>query len=134
MDIKLESEDANFAFPEVQTRTSATQGATAIVGETKVATRNSTTTNGITPRNGGGNNPVGQVVGVTKPRPTMGIYGKRPPPVHQGPITLTSQLSMCLRCDRHYAIVIFLLSIYHTCVFILITSFSSSYVRQLSKI
>lgn len=81
MDIKLESEDANFAFSELQ------RG-----GETK----QSKTTNGVaaavsqrTTNNGGA---VGKVVGVTRPRPAMGVLSKRPPPAHQGPVTLTSQL------------------------------------------
>ncbi|KAK0159408.1 hypothetical protein PV328_010287 [Microctonus aethiopoides] len=87
MDIKLESEDANFAFPEVSRSASST-------GEVKIAARNNTATNGVVPpRNGSGNTVVNRVVGVTRPRATMGVYGKRPPPVHQGPITLTSQLS-----------------------------------------
>jgi nuclear factor of activated T-cells 5 len=90
MDIKLESEDANFAFPEV---------ASGSTPENKSATTRATV-NGIGlggisgARAGSGNgNSVGRVVGVTRPRPAMGVLTKR---AHQGPITLTSQLCMYL--------------------------------------
>lgn len=85
MDIKLESEDANFAFPEV------VQGSQS---EGKISTRNgivgsTRTTNSV-------NGSVGRVVGVTRPRPHLGVLAKRPP-AHQGPVTLTSQLSSVSR-------------------------------------
>lgn len=76
MDIKLESEDANFAFPE------------SVQGEGKVATRNGI----VSGRPASVNGSTNRVVGVTRPRPHMGVLAKRPPPAHQGPITLTSQL------------------------------------------
>lgn len=85
MDIKLESEDANFAFPEVASGSSP---------ENKPTTTR-TTVNGIGlggisgGRASGNGNSVGRVVGVTRPRPAMGVLAKR---AHQGPITLTSQL------------------------------------------
>ncbi|XP_074095320.1 nuclear factor of activated T cells 3 isoform X2 [Cotesia typhae] len=102
MDIKLESEDANFTFPEVSRNTSGGAGAAprvTVSDDSKISTRNTTTSttssstaNGVTqPRNA--NNSVNRVVGVTRSRSTLGGYGKRLPPVHQGPITLTSQLS-----------------------------------------
>lgn len=81
MDIKLESEDANFAFPEV------VQG---VQSESKIATRNGIVGSGRTSNNVNGS--VGRVVGVTRPRSHMGVLAKRAPPAHQGPITLTSQL------------------------------------------
>ncbi|XP_011299131.1 nuclear factor of activated T-cells 5 isoform X4 [Fopius arisanus] len=81
MDIKLESEDANFAFPERTgenhgkiTRNNNTNGIVAPVSATR-------TSNGI-----------GRVGGVMRARSTIGSYGKRPPPAHQGPVTLNSQL------------------------------------------
>jgi len=97
MDIKLESEDANFAFPEV---------ASGSTPENKSATTRATV-NGIglggisaSARAGSGNS-VGRVVGVTRPRPAMGVLTKR---AHQGPITLTSQLCMYLyKCKRRFA-------------------------------
>lgn len=119
MDIKLESEDANFAFPEVargvsssscsssssSSSSSSNSNSSNSGSEINVATvgaRNgsgipTTTSNGInssgiSSRSGNGSNSVGRVVGVTRPRPAIGVYNKRPPPTHQGPVTLTSQL------------------------------------------
>ncbi|XP_057328158.1 nuclear factor of activated T-cells 5-like isoform X2 [Microplitis mediator] len=92
MDIKLESEDANFTFPEV----SRNSGAATATGDIKNSTRNTTTSTTSTNTSNGitqSRNSVGRVIGVTRPRSTLSAYGKRPPPVHQGPITLTSQLS-----------------------------------------
>lgn len=86
MDIKLESEDANFAFPEVAPGTNPENKSTS--------TR--TTVNGITlgaisgARTGSANS-VSRVIGVTRPRPAMGVLTKRAI-AHQGPVTLTSQL------------------------------------------
>ncbi|XP_044597630.1 nuclear factor of activated T-cells 5-like isoform X3 [Cotesia glomerata] len=102
MDIKLESEDANFTFPKVSRNTTGVSGAAprvTVSDDSKISTRNTTTSttssstaNGVAqPRNA--NNSVNRVVGVTRSRSTLGGYGKRLPPVHQGPITLTSQLS-----------------------------------------
>lgn len=88
MDIKLESEDANFSFPEVPHS-----------GNPEGKTSNRGTSNGIgltaisASRTGNGTaGTVGRVIGVTKPRPAMGVLGKRSPITHQGPVTLTSQL------------------------------------------
>ena len=84
MDIKIESEDANFAFSEV---------AALRRGENKHSSKS--TTNGISTavsRNSNNGGAVGKVIGVTRPRPAMGVLAKRPPPAHQGPVTLTSQL------------------------------------------
>ncbi|XP_076670317.1 nuclear factor of activated T cells 3 isoform X3 [Andrena cerasifolii] len=87
MDIKLESEDANFAFPEVA-HTASPEG--------KASSRR--TANGIglaaipSSRNGTG----GRVVEVARSRAGMGVLAKRPPTAHQGPITLTSQLLLSL--------------------------------------
>ncbi|XP_031785223.1 nuclear factor of activated T-cells 5 isoform X4 [Nasonia vitripennis] len=86
MDIKLESEDANFAFPEV------VQG---VQSESKSASRNSIAHSGRTPINVNGS--VGRVVGVTRPRSHLGVLAKRAPPAHQGPVTLTSTLSSLSR-------------------------------------
>lgn len=79
MDIKLESEDANFAFPE---------GVNGSQSE-KIASRNGV----ISRSNVNATNSIGRIIGVTRPRQAMGVLSKRPPPAHQGPITLTSQLS-----------------------------------------
>lgn len=91
MDIKLESEDANFAFPEVQVRGGS---------ETKIAARGNTNgIGGASISRGGSGGVVGRVVGVTRPRPAIGVLGsKRASLAHQGPITLTSQL--CERLPR----------------------------------
>lgn len=91
MDIKLESEDANFAFPEVAHATSP---------DSKTASRG--TSNGI----GGlatisgsrtGNGSSGRVVEVSRTRPGLGVLSKRTSTAQRGPITLTSQL--CTSCD-----------------------------------
>ncbi|KAG7207554.1 hypothetical protein KM043_009181 [Ampulex compressa] len=89
MDIKLESEDANFAFPEV--------GRGGPIAEAKASARNTANGIGLGPisagRTGNGTaGTVGRVVGVTRPRPAMGVLAKRAPVPHQGPVTLTSQL------------------------------------------
>ncbi|XP_076242579.1 nuclear factor of activated T cells 3 isoform X2 [Calliopsis andreniformis] len=82
MDIKLESEDANFAFPDVA-HSNGAEG----------KTNGRSTSNGIglttiaTARNGGG---TGRVIEVARSR-AMGVLAKRPT-THQGPLTLTSQL------------------------------------------
>lgn len=84
MDIKLESEDANFAFAE----------------GTDAKSRNGVTSAG---RGGPGatNGTVNRVVGVTRPRPHLGVVPKKQLPVHQGPVTLTSQLSKFLSECTH---------------------------------
>lgn len=88
MDIKLESEDANFAFPEVA-HTASPEG--------KASSRR--TANGIglaaIPSSRNGNGTGGRVVEVARSRAGMGVLAKRPPTAHQGPITLTSQLCTC---------------------------------------
>jgi len=97
MDIKLESEDANFAFPEVAPGTSP--------DNKSLTTR--TTANGIGLGNvsssrTGNNNSMNRIVGVTRPRPAMGVLTKRTSIAHQGPVTLTSQLCMSLdRCVEY---------------------------------
>lgn len=86
MDIKLESEDANFAFPELA------QGSTP---ENKISARNAA--NGIgtsISRTGNGAGTIGRIVGITRPRPAMGVLTKRAPITHQGPVTLSSQFCM----------------------------------------
>lgn len=85
MDIKLESEDANFAFPEVARGSS----------ESKTVLRSASNgVNGsLSAAHVSGNGTVAKVVGVTRPRTATGVLAKRPQPIHQGPITLTSQLS-----------------------------------------
>lgn len=89
MDIKLESEDANFPFSEV--------GHGASPDNKSTTTRTAVNGIGLGGISGGrtGNgtgNSVGRIVGVTRPRPAMGVLAKRAPATHQGPITLTSQL------------------------------------------
>lgn len=94
MDIKLESEDANFAFPEV---------APGSAQETKIsATRNGINGigNAITRTGNGAAGTIGRIVGITRPRPAIGVLTKRPPITHQGPVTLTSQLCMYF-CSSH---------------------------------
>ncbi|XP_029038308.2 nuclear factor of activated T-cells 5-like isoform X6 [Osmia bicornis bicornis] len=86
MDIKLESEDANFAFPEVTHSASS---------DSKTANRNSS--NGIAvlatiSGNRTGNGSSGRVVEVSRSRPGLGVLAKRSSAPHQGPVTLTSQL------------------------------------------
>lgn len=93
MDIKLESEDANFAFPEVAPGTSP--------DNKSLTTR--TTANGIglgsvSSSRTGNNNSINRMVGVTKPRLATNVLTKRTSMAHQGPITLTSQL--CMSLDR----------------------------------
>jgi len=92
MDIKLESEDANFAFPEVAPGTSPDNKSPTV----------RTAVNGIglggISGNRSGNASIGRVVGVTRPRPAMGVLTKRAPITHQGPVTLISQL--CTSLDR----------------------------------
>ena len=86
MDIKLESEDANFAFPESE-------------NHGKVATRNGIVTAGGGRSASNLNGSVGRLVGVTRPRPHMGPIPKRGvPPAHQGPVTLTTQLCKLTNC------------------------------------
>lgn len=106
MDIKLESEDANFAFPEVAPGTSP--------DNKSLTTR--TTANGIGlgsvsgSRTANGNS-VNRIVGVTRPRPAMGVLTKRTSTAHQGPVTLTSQL--CMFLDRYVEyVVVFNLLLY----------------------
>ncbi|CAG5095802.1 Similar to Nfat5: Nuclear factor of activated T-cells 5 (Rattus norvegicus) [Cotesia congregata] len=89
MDIKLESEDANFTFPEVSRNTTGVAGAAprvTVSDDSKISTRNTTTSttssstaNGVT-QSRNANNSVNRVVGVTRPRSTLGGYGKRLPP------------------------------------------------------
>ncbi|XP_017761939.1 PREDICTED: nuclear factor of activated T-cells 5-like isoform X5 [Eufriesea mexicana] len=86
MDIKLESEDANFAFPEVAHATST---------DSKTASRG--TSNGIgglatISGNRTGNGSSGRVVEVSRSRPGLGVLAKRTSATQQGPVTLTSQL------------------------------------------
>lgn len=86
MDIKLESEDANFAFPEVGHATSP---------EAKAATRGAS--NGIgglatISGNRQGNGGTGRVVEVSRSRSGLGVLAKRASTAQQGPVTLTSQL------------------------------------------
>ncbi|KOX73184.1 Nuclear factor of activated T-cells 5 [Melipona quadrifasciata] len=86
MDIKLESEDANFAFPEVAHTTSP---------DSKAASRG--TSNGIgglatISGNRTGNGATGRVVEVPRSRPGLSVLAKR---TQQGPVTLTSQLCTC---------------------------------------
>lgn len=86
MDIKLESEDANFAFPEVGHATSP---------EAKAATRGAS--NGIgglatISGNRQGNGGTGRVVEVSRSRSGLGVLAKRTSTAQQGPVTLTSQL------------------------------------------
>ncbi|XP_076634525.1 nuclear factor of activated T cells 3 isoform X2 [Colletes latitarsis] len=83
MDIKLESEDANFAFPEVAHNTSP---------ESKTASRTTSNGIGLATISSNRNGTAGRVVDVPRSRPGMGVLSKRPPSAHQGPITLTSQL------------------------------------------
>lgn len=106
MDIKLESEDANFAFPEVAPGTSP--------DNKSLTTR--TTVNGIglgsvSGSRTGNSNSVNRIVGVTRPRPALGVLTKRTSTAHQGPITLTSQL--CTSSDTYVEyVLIFHISIY----------------------
>lgn len=86
MDIKLESEDANFSFPEVTHTTNP---------DSKTANRGSS--NGIgglatISGNRTGNGATGRVVEVSRSRPGLGVLAKR---TQQGPVTLTSQLCTC---------------------------------------
>lgn len=88
MDIKLESEDANFAFPERTgenhgkiTRNNNNNGIVAPISATR-------TSNGAI---------GGRVGGVMRARSALGAYGKRPPPATQGPVTLTYQFCTCPR-------------------------------------
>ncbi|XP_011702519.1 PREDICTED: nuclear factor of activated T-cells 5 isoform X2 [Wasmannia auropunctata] len=84
MDIKLESEDANFAFPEV------TPGTSPDNKSPTVRTVNGIGLGGISGIKSG-NGSIGRVVGISRPRPA--VLSKRTPNTHQGPITLISQLS-----------------------------------------
>ncbi|KAJ8683525.1 hypothetical protein QAD02_019317, partial [Eretmocerus hayati] len=88
MDIKLESEDANFAFPEIIPGSQS---------EAKVSTRNNGIATNSSRSTSNTNGSVNRVVGVTRPRPHLSVLGKRAPPAHQGPVTLTSQLSSLSR-------------------------------------
>ncbi|XP_011299128.1 nuclear factor of activated T-cells 5 isoform X2 [Fopius arisanus] len=88
MDIKLESEDANFAFPERTgenhgkiTRNNNTNGIVAPVSATR-------TSNGI-----------GRVGGVMRARSTIGSYGKRPPPAHQGSVSRDGKVQLQIICQ-----------------------------------
>lgn len=85
MDIKLECEDANFAFPEGAQHSETTKLSNSRNGAQNAPARGATVA--------GVNGSVNRVVGVTRPRPHLGVVPKKPQPVHQGPITLTSQLS-----------------------------------------
>lgn len=89
MDIKLESEDANFAFPEVSHSDNKST--------TPRSTANGIGLGNISGSRTGNNigNSVGRVIGVTRPRNAMGVLTKRT--AHQGPITLTSQLCTSLQ-------------------------------------
>lgn len=87
MDIKLESEDANFAFPEVAPGTNPENKSTS----TRTAI-NGINLGAISGARTGSANSVSRVIGVTRPRPAMGVLTKRAAIAHQGPVTLTSQL------------------------------------------
>lgn len=87
MDIKLESEDANFTFPEVGHATSSDNKST-----TTRSTANGISLDAVAGGRTGTGSIVGRVVGVTRPRPAMGVLSKKTSTAHQGPITLTSQL------------------------------------------
>ena len=111
MDIKLESEDANFTFPEVVRGASVSSNSSSsssngnnngiegnkVTGGTRSGNSDTTPngtigSNGLPTRAVNANGGVGRAVGVARPRPAMGVYTKRAPPAHQGPVTLTSQL------------------------------------------
>lgn len=96
MDIKLESEDANFAFPEVAPGTSP--DSKSLTARTTVNGIGLGGISGSRAGNGIGNS-VSRVVGVTRPRPAMGVLAKRTPTSHQGPVTLSSQL--CMSSDKY---------------------------------
>lgn len=86
MDIKLESEDANFSFPEVTHTTNP---------DSKTANRGSSNgIGGLATISGSrtGNGATGRVVEVSRSRPGLGVLAKR---TQQGPVTLTSQLCTC---------------------------------------
>lgn len=93
MDIKLESEDANFSFPEVAPGTSPDNKSATVR-----TTVNGIGLGGISGNRSGNANSIGRVVGVTRPRPAMGVLTKRTSITHQGPVTLISQL--CMSLDR----------------------------------
>lgn len=90
MDIKLESEDANFPFPEVghaaspEAKAAATRGASNGIGGLA-------TISGSRQGNGG----TGRVVEVSRSRSGLGVLAKRASTAQQGPVTLTSQLCTC---------------------------------------
>ncbi|XP_014219918.1 nuclear factor of activated T-cells 5-like isoform X2 [Copidosoma floridanum] len=91
MDMKLESEDANFAFPDL------VQGGQS--NEIKSRANGIVTGGGRANAAGGGvNGSVGRVIGpaggVHRPRPGLGTLSKRSlASGHQGPVTLNTQLS-----------------------------------------
>jgi len=113
MDIKLESEDANFAFPEVAPGTSPDNKSPTV--RTAV---NGIGLGGISGNRSGNASSIGRVVGVTRPRPAMGVLTKRAPITHQGPVTLISQL--CTSLDRcrsfNYKCIILLIFCYNKIV------------------
>lgn len=91
MDIKLESEDANFAFPEVAPGTSPDNKSPT------VRTVNGIGLGGISGNRSGNANSIGRIVGVTRPRPAMGVLTKRTS-LTQGPANLIS--SLCTFLNR----------------------------------
>lgn len=106
MDIKLESEDANFAFPEVASGTSPNNKSL-----TTRSTANGINLGNVSGSRTGNGNSVSRIVGVTRPRPALGVLTKRTSTAHQGPVTLTSQLCMSSnRCVKY--ILVFNLSSY----------------------
>ncbi|XP_015118653.1 nuclear factor of activated T-cells 5 isoform X2 [Diachasma alloeum] len=89
MDIKLESEDANFAFPERTgenhgkiTRNNSANGIGAPISATR-------TSNGA----------MGRVGGVMRARSALGTYGKRPPPAHQGSVSRDGKVQLQIICQ-----------------------------------
>lgn len=94
MDIKLESEDANFAFPEVAPGTSPDNKSPTVR-----TTVNGIGLGGISGNRSGNANSIGRVVGVTRPRPAMGVLTKRAS-ITQGPANLISSLCTFLNKRR----------------------------------
>lgn len=115
MDIKLESEDANFAFPEVGHATSP---------EAKAATRGAS--NGIgglatISGNRQGNGGTGRVVEVSRSRSGLGVLAKRASTAQQGPVTLTSQL--CTFALHDTCLLFFIFFFIFLSIFFFYTSF-----------
>lgn len=106
MDIKLESEDANFAFPEVGHATSpeakgATRGASNGIGGLATISGNRQ-----------GNGGTGRVVEVSRSRSGLGVLAKRTSTAQQGPVTLTSQLCTFATLDTCLFISFFIFLIF----------------------